>query len=45
MSPLNFSSIGICVHILWPKVLNVQKDNEEENEEITLKFCSLVSQD
>ena len=44
MSPLsvpNFSPIRARIRVLWRILRSVQ--NEEENEEIKTKFCSLVS--
>jgi len=41
MSPIcvpSFSLIGIHVHILKPKMQNVQKKKEDKNEEIKTKF-------
>ena len=43
MSPLcipSFSSIGVCIHILWPKMQSMLK-NKEDIKKINLKFCSL----
>ena len=48
MSPLsvpNFSPIRARIRVLWrilPSVRN-EEDEEEKNEEIKTKFCSLVS--
>ena len=45
MSPLsvpNFSSIRARIRVLWWILRNVRNE-EEENEEIKTKFCSLVS--
>ena len=44
MSPLrvlNFSLIGARIHVLWHILRSVR--NEEENEEIKMKCCPLVS--
>ena len=47
MSPLsvpNFSPIRACIHVLWRILRSVRNEVEEEkNEEIKTKFCSLVS--
>ena len=48
MSPLsvpNFSPIRVCIRVLWrilPSVRNEEVE-EEKNEEIKTKCCSLVS--
>jgi len=39
----SFSLIGVCVSKLWLKMQSVR--NEEKNEEIILKLCSLESWD
>ena len=49
MSPLsvpNFSPIRARIRVLWRIMRSVQNedDEEEKNEEIKTKFCSLVSQ-
>jgi len=36
--------IGRCDGKLWPKMLSVQNE-EEKNEEIISKLCSLISRD
>ena len=47
MSPLsvpNFSPIRARIRVLWRILRSVQNEDEEEkNEEIKTKFCSLVS--
>ena len=47
MSPLsvpNFSPIRARIGVLWRILRSVRnEDEEEENEEIKTKFCSLVS--
>ena len=48
MSPLsvpNFSPIRACIRVLWRILRSVrnEEDEEEKNEEIKTKFCSLVS--
>ena len=47
MSPLsvpNFSPIRVRIRVLWRIVRSVRNEDEEEkNEEIKTKFCSLVS--
>ena len=47
MSPLsvpNFSPIRARIHVLWQILRSVRNEDEEEkNEEIKTKFCSLVS--
>ena len=48
MSPLsvpNFSPIRACIRVLWRILQSVrnEEDEEEKNEEIKTKFCSLVS--
>ena len=47
MSPLsvpNFSPIRARIHVLWRILRSVRNEDEEEkNEEIKTKFCSLVS--
>ena len=47
MSPLsvpNFSQIRARIRVLWRILQSVQNEEEEEkNEEIKTKFCSLVS--
>ena len=48
MSPLsvpNFSPIGGRIRVLWRILRSVRNedDEEEKNEEIKTKFCSLVS--
>ena len=45
MSPLsvpNFSPIRACIRVLW-RILRSVRNEEEKNEEIKTKFCSLVS--
>ena len=45
MSPLsvpNFSPIRARIRVLW-RILRSVRDEEEKNEEIKTKFCSLVS--
>ena len=45
MSPLsvpNFSPIRARIRVLW-RILRNEEDEEEKNEEIKTKFCSLVS--
>ena len=45
MSPLsvpNFSPIQARIRVLW-RILRSVRNEEEENEEIKTKFCSLVS--
>ena len=45
MSPLsvpNFSPIRACIRVLWRSVRN-EDEEEEKNEEVKTKFCSLVS--
>ena len=45
MSPLsvpNFSPIGARIRVLW-RILRSVRNEEEKNEEIKTKFCSLVS--
>ena len=45
MSPLsvpNFSPIRACIRVLW-RILRSVRNEEEKNEEIIMKFCSLVS--
>ena len=47
MSPLsvpNFSPIRACIRVLWRILRIVRNEVEEKNEEIKMKFCSLVSQ-
>ena len=48
MNPLsvpNFSPIRTRIHVLWRILQSVlNEDEEEENEEIKMKLCSLVSQ-
>ena len=40
----NFSPIRVCSHVLWRILQSVRNEDEEEkNEEIKTKFCSLVS--
>ena len=46
MSPLSmpyFSPIRACIRVLW-QILQSVRNEEEKNEEIKTKFCSLVSQ-
>ena len=46
MSPLsvpNFSPIRARIRVLW-RILRSVRNEEEKNEEIKTKFCSLVSQ-
>ena len=48
MSPLsvpNFSPIRARIRVLWRSLRSVRNEDEEEekNEEIKMKFCSLVS--
>ena len=48
MSPLNvpnFSPIRALIRVLWRILRSVrnEEDEEEKNEEIKTKFCSLVS--
>ena len=46
MSPLsvpNFSPIRACIRVLWRILRSVRNEVEEKNEEIKMKFCSLVS--
>ena len=46
MSPLsvpNFSSIRARIRVLWRILRSVRNEEEEKNEEIKRKFCSLVS--
>ena len=47
MSPLsvpNFSPIRASIRVLWQILQSVRNEDEEEkNEEIKTKFCSLVS--
>ena len=48
MSPLsvpNFSPIRACIRVLWRILRSVrnEEDEEEKNEEIKTKLCSLVS--
>ena len=47
MSPLrvpNFSPIRARIRVLWRLLRSVRnEEDEEENEEIKTKFCSLVS--
>ena len=48
MSPLsvpNFSQIRARIHVLWRILRSVRNedDEEEKNEEIKTKFCSLIS--
>ena len=45
MSPLsvpNFSLIRARIHVLW-RILRNEEVEEEKNQEIKTKFCSLVS--
>ena len=45
MSPLsvpNFSSIRARIRVLW-RILRSVRNEEDKNEEIKTKFCSLVS--
>ena len=45
MSPLsvpNFSPIRAHIRVLW-RILRCVRNEDEENEEIKTKFCSLVS--
>ena len=48
MSPLsvsNFSPIMVPIRVLWRILRSVRnEEDEEKNEEIKTKFCSLVSQ-
>ena len=46
MSPLsvpNFSPIQVRIRVLWRILRSVLNEDEEKNEEIKAKFCSLVS--
>ena len=46
MSPLsvpNFSQIRARIRVLWRILRSVRNEEEGKNEEITTKFCSLVS--
>ena len=46
MSPLhvpNFSPIQARIRVLWRILRSVRNEDEEKNEEIKTKFCSLVS--
>ena len=46
MNPLsvpNFSPIRARIHVLWRILRSVRNEEEEKNEEIKTKFCSLVS--
>ena len=46
MSPLsvpNFSPIRARIRVLWRVLQNEDEVEEEKNEEIKTKFCSLVS--
>ena len=46
MSPLsvpNFSPIRARIRVLWRILRNEEDGEEEKNEEIKTKFCSLVS--
>ena len=48
MSPLsvpNFSQMRVRIRVLWRILRSVrnEEDEEEKNEEIKTKFCSLVS--
>ena len=46
MSPLsvpNFSPIRERIRVLWRILRSVRNEEEETNEEIKTKFCSLVS--
>ena len=46
MSPLsvpNFSQIRARIRVLWRILRSVRNEDEEKNEEIKTKFCSLVS--
>ena len=46
MSPLsvpNFSHIRVRIRVLWRILRSVRNEEEEKNEEIKTKFCSLVS--
>ena len=46
MSPLsvpNFSQIRARIRVLWRILRNEEDEEEEKNEEIKTKFCSLVS--
>ena len=46
MSPLsvpNFSPIRARIRVLWRILRSVRNEEEEKNEEIKTKFCSLVS--
>ena len=47
MSPLSvphFSLTGVRIRVLWQILRSVRNEDEEEkNEEIETKFCSLVS--
>ena len=46
MSPLsvpNFSPIRARIRVLWRILRSVRNEDEEKNEEIKTKFCSLVS--
>ena len=46
LSMLNFSPIRVRIRVLWRILRSVrnEEDEEEKNEEIKTKFCSLVSQ-
>ena len=39
----NFSPIGARIRVLWWILRSVRNEEEEKNEEIKTKFCSLVS--
>ena len=44
LSVPNFSPIQARIRVLWQILRSVRNENEEEkNEEIKMKFCSLVS--
>ena len=46
MSPLrvsNFSLIQALIRVLWRVLLGVRNEDEEKNQEIKAKLCSLVS--
>ena len=38
----NFSHIRARIHVLWRILRSVRNEDEEKNEEIKTKFCSLV---
>ena len=44
LSVLNFSPIQARIRVLWRILRSVRnEEDEEENEEIKTKFCSLIS--